>query len=70
MQDNWVRLVVSWWTKPPLPEALNVYPITGSVEFEDGKAVFQLAKFGNTVKIDTDQLFRISAVEHGKKDLK
>jgi len=63
MEENWVRLTVSWWDKPPLPRALNVYRIIGSVDFEDGKAVFKLEQNGNTVRIDPNQLFRISADE-------
>ena len=63
MEENWVRLTVSWWDKPPLPKALNVHRIIGSVDFEDGKAVFKLEQNGNTVRIDPSQLFRISAVE-------
>lgn len=63
MEENWVRLTVSWWDKPPLPKALNVHRIIGSIDFEDGKAVFRLEQNGNTVRIDPSQLFRISAVE-------
>ena len=66
MEESWVRLAVSWWDKPPLPKALNVYRIVGSVDFEDGKAIFQLERNGKTVKIDVNQLFRISAVDLSK----
>lgn len=63
MKQDWIRLTVSWWDKPPLPKSLNVHRIIGSVNFEDGKAIFKLAQNGNTVKIDVNQLFTISAVE-------
>ena len=57
------RLVVSWWDKPPLPKALNVYRVIDDINFEDGKAVFRLERTGNIVKIDTSQLFNISVTE-------
>ncbi len=66
MEEKRVRLAVSWWDKPPLPKALNVYHIVGGVDFEGGKAVFQLERNGNVVKIDVNQLFRISAVDLSK----
>ena len=61
MKEN--RLVVSWWDKPPLPKALNVYRVIGDIDFEDSKAVFRLERTGNIVKIDTSQLFNISITE-------
>ena len=63
MEENYVRLAVSWYDRPPMPKALNVYRIIGGVSFDDGKAVFKLEQNGNVVRIDTDQLFRITAVE-------
>lgn len=63
MEDVYVRLAVAWWNKPPLPKKLNVYRIVGSVNFEDGKAIFKLEQNGNTVRIDANQLQRIFAVE-------
>ena len=63
MEENWVRLTVSWWDKPPLPKALNLHRIVGGIDFEDGKAVFKLEQNGNVVRIDPNQLFHIGAVE-------
>ena len=62
MEEKYVRLVVSWYDKPPLPKNLNVYRIIGGIDFEGDKAVFKLERTGNIVKIDVNQLFRISAV--------
>ena len=67
MEENWVRIAVSWWDKPPLPEALNVYHVIGGVDFEDGKAIFRLEQNGNVVKVDTNQLSRIWAVDLSNK---
>ena len=63
MEENWVRLAVSWYDKPPLPKALNAYRIIGGVDFADGKAAFRLERTGNIVTVDIDQLFRITAIE-------
>ena len=69
MEESNIRLFVSWFDKPPLPKALNVYRIIGGVEFKDGKAVFTLERGGNTISIDTDQLFQIGAVDLTMPDM-
>ena len=63
MEEKWIKLAVSWYDKPPLPKALNVYRIIGGLDFADGKATFKLERTGKNVTVDIDQLFNISAIE-------